>query len=139
MILNALDDGWAIVNAKAVTEGARNDTFKAARLRKEMIRAFYSIAGSLNSNFPNSVMRSIRSPKDLDKLRDVIPVDVHVRTIENLKTIGVTPTQITTYLQACKLGWAPASTNDIQKAIWNKVHAAPKNPMKIIFDPKKGR
>lgn len=93
----------------------------------------------MNSNFPNSIMRLIRSEKDLDKLGDVVPADVHARTIENLKTIGITPTQITTYLQACKLGWAPAPTNEFQKAIWEKVHAAPKNPMKIEFDPKKGR
>jgi hypothetical protein len=139
MILNAIDDGWAIVNVNAVTKEARNDVFKAARVRKEMLRAFYSIAGSMNSNFPNSLMQSIRSPRDLDKVGDIVPVDVHARTIENLKSIGITPTQITSYLQACKLGWAPAPTNDIQKTIWDKVHAAPKNPMKIEFDPKKGR
>jgi len=139
MILNALDDGWTIVNAKAVTEGARNNTFKAARLRKELMRAFYSIAGSMNSNFPGSIMSSIRSAKDLDKLGDVIPVDVHARTIENLKTIGVTPTQITTYLQACRLGWAPAPTNEYQKAIWDKVHAMPTAPIKIKPETKKVR
>lgn len=139
MMLNAIDDGWAIVNVKAVTKDARNEVFKAARVRKEMLRAFYSIAGSMNSNFPNSLMQSIRSPRDLDKLGDVVPVDVHARSIENLKSIGVTPTQITSYLQACKLGWAPAPTNDIQKAIWDKVHAMPTAPIKIKPETKRVR
>ena len=44
-----------------------------------------------------------------------------------------------TYKEACEEGWAPAPTNEIQKAIWDKVRATPKNPMKIEFDPKKGR
>ena len=28
-----------------------------------------------------------------------------------------------TYRQACIEGWAPAPTNDVQKAIWEKVHS----------------
>lgn len=48
-------------------------------------------------------------------------------------------TRMVPYELACEQGWAPAPTNDIQKAIWDKVHAAPKNPMTIEFDPKKGR
>ena len=131
MLLNAPEDGWAIVNAKAVTKDARNDVFKAARLRKEMQRAFYSVAGAMNSNFPNSLMKAVRDPKDLDKLGEDVPMDAYGRTIENLKSIGVTPTEVTTYLQACKLGWAPAPTNEYQKAIWEKINAKPTNPIKI--------
>jgi len=36
-------------------------------------------------------------------------------------------------------GWAPAPTNEYQKIVWDKVHAIPQKPMKIEFDPKKGR
>jgi hypothetical protein len=57
----------------------------------------------------------------------------------HLKAIGITKKVVKTYLDACEEGWAPAPTNDVQKAIWDKVHAAPKNPMKIEFNPKKGR
>ena len=52
---------------------------------------------------------------------------------------GVTPARKGIYEAACQQGWAPAPTNDIQKAIWDKVHAVPATPMKIEFDPKKGR
>ena len=44
-----------------------------------------------------------------------------------------------TYKDACEAGWASKPTNIWQKAIWDKVHTTPKNPMKIEFDPKKGR
>ena len=57
----------------------------------------------------------------------------------NMKARGMTPTRIASYKKACQEGWAPAPTNDVQKAIWEKVHAVPATPMKIEFDPKKGR
>ena len=56
-----------------------------------------------------------------------------------LEKLGVTKMEKTTYLRACKEGWAPAPTNEVQKRVWDKVHAAPRMPMKIEFDPKKGR
>ena len=79
-------------------------------------------------------------PEDLDDHVDArLPVDVIARFAPNLKPFGVTPALMVTYRKACTEGWAPAPTNDIQKAIWEKEHAIPKNPMKIEFDPKKGR
>ena len=56
-----------------------------------------------------------------------------------MRAYGVTPGNIETYETACCQGWAPTPTNDLQKAIWDKVHAIPATPMKIEFDPKKGR
>jgi len=41
--------------------------------------------------------------------------------------------------EACQEGWAPAPTNDIQKAIWNEVRQLPAKPIKIEFDPAKGK
>ena len=43
------------------------------------------------------------------------------------------------YSAAVQEGWAPTPTDTVQKAIWDKVNATPKTPMKIEFDPKKGR
>ena len=84
-------------------------------------------------------MAAIKEPKDLDKMLEAAPVDAIQRAIESLKVYGVTPQEMSTYKKACQEGWAPAPTNEYQKAVWDKVHAAPKNPMKIEFDPKKGR
>ena len=61
-------------------------------------------------------------------------------TLERLlPTYGLMPWKQTTYKKACQEGWAPAPTNEYQKAIWDKIHSVPANPMKIEFDPKKGR
>ena len=43
------------------------------------------------------------------------------------------------YRQACKEGRAPVPTNDVQRAIWNKVHQIPDSPLVIEFDPKRDR
>jgi hypothetical protein len=54
-----------------------------------------------------------------------------------MKPLGVLPAQRATYLKACEEGWAPAPTNDVQKAIWDKVHAMPTEPIKIKPETKK--
>ena len=138
-LLCAPENGWTIINSSVVTKDARNEIFAAARLRKELMRGFFAATGAMNSRYPGTIMNYIGKPSDLDKLVEEIPVDMSMRTIDYLAKMGVTPVQYTTYQRAVQNGWAPAPTNDIQKAIWDRVHAAPKNPMKIEFDPKKGR
>ena len=39
------------------------------------------------------------------------------------KARAITPVPRTTYRRACYEGWAPAPTNEFQKAIWEKVKA----------------
>ena len=77
--------------------------------------------------------------RETDFMEESIPVDMINYWQRRLKALGITKKISATYLDACEQGWAPAPTNEYQKAIWDKVHAAPKNPMKIEFDPKKGR
>ena len=82
----------------------------------------------------------IEADIQLDKNPDIqLPVDVLSRFRTYMEPLGVKPSILVPYRRACEEGWAPAPTNEYQKAIWDKVHAAPKNPMKIEFDPKKGR
>ena len=50
-----------------------------------------------------------------------------------LPELGVTPWKETTYKRACEEGWAPAPTNEYQKAVWDKVHAIPDQPLKIKY------
>jgi hypothetical protein len=138
-LLCAPENGWTIINSSVVTKDAKNEIFAAARLRKELMRGFFAATGAMNSRYPGTIMNYIGKPSDLDKLVEEIPVDMSMRTIDYLAKMGVTPVQYTTYQRAVQNGWAPAPTNAIQKAIWDRVHAAPKNPMKIEFDPKKGR
>ena len=45
---------------------------------------------------------------------------------------GIKTLTIASYRTACHYGWAPAPTNDVQRAIWQKVHEMPAAPLKIL-------
>lgn len=40
-----------------------------------------------------------------------------------------------TYIGACQEGWAHPPTNDVQRAVWEKVHAIPDKPITIKYNP----
>ena len=131
------EDNWAVINICPLFKNAKNKAFMETRLRTEMSRAFFACAGAMNGQQNGSLMGAIRKPEDLDRLSENPPLDVVGRTINNLEQIGVTRLQLAPYLRACQQGWAPAPTNDIQKAIWDKVHAMPTAPIKIKPETKK--
>lgn len=115
------------------------------RLTKEVWRCIALSLGGFSMTAPNGkVVNSILSPvystKNLDELKISFLTPHQTAAIyEAMSQIGIQASRPVVYSLACRQGWAPAPTNAIQKAIWDKVHAAPKNPMKIEFDPKKGR
>ena len=134
-MLVAPDSRWANVNTAAL-----GNTNLEKRVQKEVLRAFSYLCGGTSSSYPNPMSYPVTNIKQLDLIEiPELPIDVILRFPAYLKSLGITPYIQATYRTACRQGWAPAPTNDVQKAIWDKVHAAPKNPMKIEFDPKKGR
>ena len=136
-LLCAPENGWTIINSHAVVKDAPKPVFAAARLRKELMRGFFTATGAMSSQYPGTVMGYVGKPSDIDKLVEEIPVDISMRTVEYLSKMGVTPVQYTTYQRACEEGWAPAPTNDVQKAIWDKVHEMPTEPIKIKPEARK--
>jgi hypothetical protein len=77
---------------------------------------------------------------DLDKITDLdVAMDTYVAVCQSFDSIGIVPSEYGTYQDACEMGIAPAPTNDIQRAIWEKVHAIPDKPITINFDPKKDK
>lgn len=141
-MLLAPEDGWGYVNVMQLTNDLRSEKakkkFLPSRTRKEIIRAFSILAGGGSSQFDGNLMNA-STIRETDFMEESIPVDIINYWQRHLKSLGITKKVSATYLDACEQGWAPAPTNDVQKAIWDKVHAAPKSPMKIEFDPKKGR
>ena len=133
------EENLARVNIRPLKAQGISSEKLAARVRKEILRAFAYIAGGATSPAAISLMGKVSTPSDLDLLREVIPNEVEMRFPQYLEKIGVKPYRSVPYRLACEEGWAPAPTNDLQKAIWDKVHEPPKTPMKIEFDPKKGR
>ena len=82
----------------------------------------------------------VDSLSDLDSIPGLdFALDIEARIVNNMNETEVKPYRIAKYSEAVQEGWAPAPTNEFQKAIWDKVHAMPATPMKIEFDPKKGR
>ena len=141
-MLVAPEDRWAVVNVQRLAEGippgALNDRMFAARCRKEIVRAFSLLCGGGASQFAGNMMGTA-TIADLDTVQEFIPIDMERRWSDYLADIGVKPAYQRTYKQACKEGWAPPPTNDIQRAIWDKVHQIPDKPIKIEFDPKKDK
>lgn len=141
-MLVAPEDRWAVVNVgkldAGIPAGALHDRMFAARCRKEIVRAFSLLCGGGASQFPGNMM-STATIADLDTVQEFIPIDMERRWSDYLANIGVRPAYQRTYKQACKEGWAPAPTNDVQRAIWEKVHQIPDRPMTIEFDPKKDK
>jgi hypothetical protein len=140
-LLVAPDDRWAVVNVRRLESGLKNDAakerFLAPRTNKQIIRAM-GMLGGVNSQFKNSPCAAL-SLVELDAAGVVMPPDVQQSFGKYLESIGMSAKKYASYRAACREGWAPAPTNEVMQAIWDDVHAIPANPMKIEFDPKKGR
>ena len=136
--LVATDEHWAIVNVekfrKGIPDGPLSYVPYYSRCRKGILRAYAILVGGGRSQFPNNIL-AISTLEDLDAVEEFIPGDAQLLIRQNLKSSGVTPETTVTYIKACKEGWAPAPTNDVQKAIWEQIKAdkerGPTNPIEI--------
>lgn len=130
----------SIVNITALDAGKIDAAFLKNRVRKEMVRGFAFIAGAASSRYEGNLMSPIRSLDDLDSSRGKgLPVDVLGRVNEYLTAMGIEEGEYALYAEACQAGWAPAPTNDIQKAIWDRVRETPKSPIKIEYNEKRDK
>lgn len=140
-ILIAPEDGWGVVNLKKLDRFPSPEAkakFFNLRCRREIVRAFFGVAGGMSSQYPENIMSATRI-EDLELTTDGIPNDKIVAAQRFLKAQGYSPLRKVPYYKACQEGWAPAPTNEAQKAIWNKVHELPSDPIKIKFDPKRDK
>lgn len=133
------EEHLALINmtvlSKDVTSGLRQD-----RVEKLTWRAIGHLVGCGAPDGYTCVMKPLRNMAELDAMPNKF---IHPASFFKARPYfdmcGVTPARKGIYEAACQQGWAPAPTNEYQKAIWDKVHAMPATPMKIEFDPKKGR
>ena len=132
------DERYAVVNVanlvKDLIRPESKTSFVPLRARRQVLRAFALLAGSGRKG--NDSPAAVNNLSELDSCRDALPVDAFQPLSDYLMAHGMTRQVVTTYRAACQQGWAPAPTNDIQKAIWDKVHEIPTKPIKIEFDPK---
>lgn len=134
------DEAWATVNVAALAQDNPRGDVLAFRLRKELSRAFIFLCGGVNTQYEKTPANYCSSIKDLDTIdMDEVPADLIARFRTYTPGYGVTPTITATYKTACKHGWAPPPTNDVQKAIWDEIRQLPSKPIKIEYDPAKGK
>ena len=134
------EEHLAIVDMTALSKGGAGSGVRHDRVEKLTWRAIGHLVGCGAPDGYTCVMKPLRDMAELDAMPNKF---IHPATFFKARPYfdmcGVTPARKGTYESACQQGWAPAPTNEFQKAIWDKVHAIPKTPMKIEFDPKKGR
>lgn len=140
MSLVSIETRSGLVNVAALSTDNPNPAHLTRRTCKMIGRVSMLASGGAESRNPTSDLQPVTNLKELD-MNEGQGDEVYVMmgVIGGMEKAGVTAERRMTYLQACKAGLAPQPTNDVQKAIWDKVHAIPSTPMKIEFDPKKGR
>lgn len=121
-LLIAPENRWAMVNVSALADADTSSEILAERTQKEIWRAFGYLMGAANSNFQTCLMKPVFSTKDLDdlKVKSLCPEPFN-KIMEQAQKLGIKPQRMTTYRKAVEEGWAPAPTNDFQKAIWNEL------------------
>ena len=135
-LLIAPENAWAILNVWNLKADKPSKQLLETRVTKEFWRALAGGLGGLNSTMGPCVMRPVAKLKDLDRIQATrLGPEPTMKVIQSLATYGIDTIRELTYEDACQEGIAPQPTNDIQKAIWEKVHAIPDKPMKITFDP----
>lgn len=138
-LLIAPENNWGLINVAALAVDKPGSALLAQRVRREMWRVLGYMYGA-ESPAALCVLQNVSTLRDLDGIRANALSQLPLASIKKrLPEIGIKPVRISTYKEACRQGWAPPPTNEYQRAIWVKERSVPKNPMKIEFDPKKGR
>ena len=119
-LLIAPEDRWSVVNVGRVDRGLSTDEakkrFLSSRRKKELLRAFSLLCGGGMSMYPGNVANATKL-EDLDMLEAVLPIDMTQKYTRFLKDAGLEQKVMATYRKACVMGWAPAPTNEQQRAI----------------------
>ena len=138
MSICAPESKWSVINVSPLQTD--KIPFFKARVERSIVRGIVPLLCGADSQYPLCLMSAVHKPADLDRFINAkLPIDVIARFKQNFKALGLGSWTISTYRKACQEGWAPAPTNDIQKAIWDKVHAMPTAPIKIKPETKKVR
>lgn len=121
-LLLAPENRWALVNVAALGGADVPADRLADRLQKEIVRAFGMLLGSACSTSEGCVLKPVLRPEDLDALKAKnLSVEPMNKILSYVQRLGVKPSRMTTYRKAVEEGWAPAPTNDFQRAIWREV------------------
>lgn len=124
------EEAIACINYAALVGGDEKTT--TTRIEKELFRSLGFTLGGYMVSRTACVMDIVYSRDELDAnttmlLSPMRRVGIN-KAAEKLK---IPTLRKTLYSTAVRQGWAPAPTNEAQKAIWDKVHAVPSKPIQI--------
>lgn len=119
--INSEEGNWAILNIAFLKTD--NPTYE--KLEERVAKALWLAAGRvLGAGYSGktiSVLKPFHSLDELDSNKAMRPSPEGFNAmLENGERLGIKTITISSYRTACRNGWAPAPTNDIQKAIWNE-------------------
>ena len=121
MSLVAMESKWALVNVHAITQDKPTEETLKERQQKLLLRVSTVLLGGATSDLQISAMQSISSLEDLDRSKGKgVDPRSGLAMMRHLPTIGVLQDKMTSYRKACQEGWAPAPTNEYQKAVWEQ-------------------
>ena len=130
-----------IVNAEKL-KGGKDPTAFEMRVSKEMWRAMGFIGGVGFSAQENDMMQPYYTLDEIDANMHPYIQPMNMAKMQKMwKRFGVRKERRVPYVVALKEGWAPAPTNEYQRAIWSQVNAekerGPANPIEIQMPKKK--
>lgn len=116
-----MEDAIATVNTTPLR--SINGEIETDRLTKELLRGYGVILGAYYSAKLPSVLEPVYGVGQIDNIRVKMFSPMHLSAImHGAKLLDLPLLRPTTYQMACRMGWAPAPTNEYQKAIWDAAH-----------------
>lgn len=117
------EDRMAVINARRVCAGASPEK-ASERLGKELFRAVALIAGGVDTGI-HCVIKPVLGNEDLDALlTKTFSPPVAMNLAQNASKFGFGKVECVPYRIAVLQGWAPAPTNDLQRAVYEQVMKA---------------
>jgi len=139
-LLVAPEEGWGMVNVHALGADSPSSEKLTARTRKELVRAFTFVCGSASDERSGVTMKPVARLADIDAIPGDRFTPANMKGMEEqLRLLGIEPIVKASYRKACQEGWAPPPADKYQQAVWDEVHQLPTKPIKIEFDPAKGK
>ena len=136
--LSAPEEKWALLNIAKLDTGHLGSGKLESRTSKLFVRQCCRVLGSDSEKSTETCFYPAFSVEDIDKIQSLdVTMSAFMAIGEVVGRLGIEPIEVVSYQDACEMGVAPAPTNDVQKAIWDKVHAMPTEPIKIKPEEKK--
>ena len=129
------EDAVALVNLQPLQDPTYN--VYRRRLVKEFWRSVaLALGGYGNQMQMMSALQAAFSVKDLDEVPGVSLSPLQINAIHNAKgKLGIYGKKSVPYSKACREGWAPPPTNDVQRALYERF-SDPASRFRRDFRPK---